>query len=114
MIRRPPRSTRVRSSAASDVYKRQINACGHHHSGNIGILGVDKKGTELYQITLGGNPKDSASIGTIIGPGFRAESVPQAIDTIVDTYIENRHEGESFLETWRRVGAVPFKEALYT
>jgi len=90
-----------------------INACGHHHSGNIGILGVDKKGTELYQITLGGNPKDSASIGTIIGPGFRAESVPQAIDTIVDTYIENRHEGESFLETWRRVGAVPFKEALY-
>ena len=90
-----------------------INACGHHHSGNIGILGVDKKGTELYQITLGGNPKDSASVGTIIGPGFRAEAVPQAIDTIVDTYIEKRDEGESFLETWRRVGAAPFKEALY-
>lgn len=90
-----------------------INACGHHHSGNIGILGVDKKGTELYQITLGGNPKDSASVGTIIGPGFRAEKVPEAIDTIVDTYIENRNEGESFLETWRRVGAAPFKEALY-
>ena len=90
-----------------------INACGHHHSGNIGILGVDKKGTELYQITLGGNPKDSASVGTIIGPGFRAEKVPEVIDTIVDTYIENRNEGESFLETWRRVGAVPFKEALY-
>jgi len=90
-----------------------INACGHHHSGNIGILGVDKKGTELYQITLGGNPKDSASVGTIIGPGFRAEAVPQAIDTIVDTYIDNRDEGESFLETWRRVGAAPFKEALY-
>jgi sulfite reductase (NADPH) hemoprotein beta-component len=90
-----------------------INACGHHHSGNIGILGVVKKGTELYQITLGGNPKDSASVGTIIGPGFRAEAVPQAIDTIVDTYIDNRHEGESFLETWRRVGAAPFKEALY-
>jgi len=90
-----------------------VNACGHHHAGNIGILGVDKKGTELYQITLGGNPKDSASVGTIIGPGFRAEAVPQAIDTIVDTYIDNRHEGESFLETWRRVGAAPFKEALY-
>lgn len=90
-----------------------INACGHHHSGNIGILGVDKKGTELYQITLGGNPKDSASIGTIIGPGFRAERVPEVIDTIVDTYISKRHEGESFLETWRRVGAAPFKEALY-
>jgi len=90
-----------------------INACGHHHAGNIGILGVDKKGTELYQITLGGSPKDDAAIGTIIGPGFRAEAVPQAIDTIVDTYLENRDEGESFLETWRRVGAAPFKEALY-
>jgi sulfite reductase (NADPH) hemoprotein beta-component len=90
-----------------------INACGHHHSGNIGILGVDKKGTELYQITLGGNPKDDASIGTIIGPGFRAEQVPEVIDTIVDTYVEHRHEGEKFLETWRRVGAAPFKEALY-
>ena len=90
-----------------------INACGHHHSGNIGILGVDKKGTELYQITLGGSPKDDAAIGTIIGPGFRAEAVPQAIDTIVDTYVANRHEGESFLDTWRRVGAAPFKEALY-
>jgi sulfite reductase (NADPH) hemoprotein beta-component len=90
-----------------------INACGHHHAGNIGILGVDKKGTELYQITLGGSPKDDAAIGTIIGPGFRAEVVPDVIDTIVDTYIDNRHEGESFLETWRRVGAVPFKEALY-
>ena len=90
-----------------------INACGHHHSGNIGILGVDKKGTELYQITLGGSPKDDAAVGTIIGPGFRAEKVPEVIDTIVDTYVTNRHEGESFLETWRRVGAVPFKEALY-
>lgn len=90
-----------------------INACGHHHSGNIGILGVDKKGTELYQITLGGNPKDDASIGTIIGPGFRAEAVPGAIDTIVDTYLANRGEGEDFLATWRRIGAAPFKEALY-
>ena len=90
-----------------------INACGHHHSGNIGILGVDKKGTELYQITLGGNPKDDAAVGTIIGPGFRAEAVPDVIDTIVDTYLENRDEGESFLDTWRRVGAPPFKEALY-
>jgi sulfite reductase (NADPH) hemoprotein beta-component len=90
-----------------------INACGHHHAGNIGILGVDKKGTELYQISLGGSPKDEAAIGTIIGPGFRAEKVPEAIDTIVDTYLANRDEGESFLDTWRRVGAAPFKEALY-
>jgi sulfite reductase (NADPH) hemoprotein beta-component len=90
-----------------------INACGHHHSGNIGILGVDKKGTELYQISLGGNPKDDAAIGTIIGPGFRAEAVPQAIDTIIDTYLAKRADGETFLDTWRRVGAQPFKEALY-
>ena len=90
-----------------------INACGHHHSGNIGILGVDKKGTELYQITLGGNPKDGASIGTIIGPGFRAEAVPDAIDTIVTTYLKNREGEEDFLATWRRIGPAPFKEALY-
>ena len=66
-----------------------------------------------YQITLGGNPKDGASVGSIIGPGFRAEAVPDVIDTIVNTYLENRDEGESFLDTWRRVGAPPFKEALY-
>jgi sulfite reductase (NADPH) hemoprotein beta-component len=90
-----------------------INACGHHHSGNIGILGVDKKGTELYQISLGGSPKDEASVGTIIGPGFRAEAVPEAIDTIIATYLENRSDGEDFLATWRRIGAAPFKEALY-
>src|SRR6476469_825581 len=90
-----------------------INACGHHHSGNIGILGVDKKGTELYQISLGGSPKDDAEVGTIIGPGFRAEAVPEAIDTIVETYLANRDEGETFLDTWNRLGAAPFKEALY-
>ena len=90
-----------------------INACGHHHSGNIGILGVDKKGTELYQISLGGSPKDDAAVGTIIGPGFRAEAVPDAIDTIISTYLANRSDGEDFLATWRRIGAAPFKEALY-
>jgi sulfite reductase (NADPH) hemoprotein beta-component len=90
-----------------------INACGHHHSGNIGILGVDKKGTELYQISLGGSPKDDAAVGSIIGPGFRAEAVPDAIDTIVSTYLAKRLEGEDFLATWRRIGATPFKEALY-
>jgi sulfite reductase (NADPH) hemoprotein beta-component len=90
-----------------------INACGHHHSGNIGILGVDKKGTELYQISLGGSPKDDAAVGGIIGPGFRAEAVPDAIDTIISTYLANRNDGEDFLATWRRIGATPFKEALY-
>ncbi len=90
-----------------------INACGHHHAGNIGILGVDKKGTELYQISLGGSPKDDAAVGQIIGPGFTAEETPEAIEKIVDTYIAQRGEGESFVDTWRRVGAKPFKEALY-
>ena len=90
-----------------------INACGHHHAGNIGILGVDKKGTELYQISLGGSPKDDAAIGSIIGPGFRAEEVPQAIDTIIETYLAKREDGEDFVATWRRIGPAPFKEALY-
>src|SRR5690606_14977644 len=64
-----------------------INACGHHHAGNIGILGVDKKGTEHYQITLGGSPKDDAEVGDIIGPSFTADTVPDAIEKIVDTYL---------------------------
>ncbi|MCV0370528.1 nitrite/sulfite reductase [Filomicrobium sp.] len=90
-----------------------INACGHHHSGNIGILGVDKKGTEHYQITLGGSPGDDAEVGTILGPSFPAEAVPDAIETIVATYRAHRREGEVFLATYRRIGQAPFKEALY-
>lgn len=90
-----------------------INACGHHHSGNIGILGVDKKGTEYYQITLGGSPGDDASIGTILGPSFRADEVPDAIETIIETYRAHRHKGEDFLATYRRIGPAPFKTALY-
>ena len=69
-----------------------INACGHHHAGNIGILGVDKKGTEHYQITLGGSPKDDAEIGDIVGPSFTAEAVPGAIETIVETYLQLRRD----------------------
>jgi sulfite reductase (NADPH) hemoprotein beta-component len=91
-----------------------INACGHHHAGNIGILGVDKKGTEHYQITLGGSPKDDAEIGDIIGPSFPAEEVPGAIETIVDTYLKIRRDrSEDFLAAYRRVGKEPFKVALY-
>ena len=91
-----------------------INACGHHHSGNIGILGVDKKGTEHYQITLGGSPKDDAEIGTILGPSFPAEEVPDAIETIVGVYLGQRtNPSETFLDAYRRLGAKPFKEALY-
>ncbi|MBU2583208.1 MAG: nitrite/sulfite reductase [Alphaproteobacteria bacterium] len=90
-----------------------INACGHHHVGHIGILGVDKKGTEHYQITLGGEAGDDASIGTILGPSFPAEDVPSAIENIVGTYLASRTDGEAFLATYRRIGARPFKEALY-
>ena len=91
-----------------------INACGHHHVGHIGILGVEKKGGELYQITLGGDATEDAAVGRIIGPGFAAEDVPQAIETLVDTYIARRESaGESFIEAYRRLGEAPFKEALY-
>ncbi|MGE0211620.1 MAG: nitrite/sulfite reductase [Parvibaculaceae bacterium] len=90
-----------------------INACGHHHVGNIGILGLDKKGQEFYQITLGGSSTEDASIGSILGPGFAAEEVPEAISTIIETYIRLREEGEAFLAAYRRLGAEPFKEALY-
>ena len=91
-----------------------INACGHHHSGNIGILGVDKKGTEHYQITLGGSPKDDAEIGDILGPSFTAEDVPDAVETIVDTYLKLRREpGETFVQAYRRLGKIPFRDALY-
>ena len=90
-----------------------INACGHHHVGHIGILGVEKKGGELYQITLGGDATEQASVGKIIGPGFEAENVPGAIETLVDTYIARRQEGETFIQAYRRLGEAPFKEALY-
>ncbi len=91
-----------------------INACGHHHAGNIGILGVDKKGTEHYQITLGGSPKDDAEIGDIIGPSFTAEAVPDAIETIVGTYLRLRQSAsETFVAAYRRLGKSPFRDALY-
>jgi sulfite reductase (NADPH) hemoprotein beta-component len=90
-----------------------INACGHHHVGHIGILGLDKKGEEFYQITLGGSSAESASIGTILGPGFAGHEVADAIETILDTYLKLREPDEEFLATYRRLGAKPFKEALY-
>jgi sulfite reductase (NADPH) hemoprotein beta-component len=90
-----------------------INACGHHHVGHIGILGLDKKGEEFYQITLGGSSGDSASIGTILGPGFAGDEVPDAIEKILDTYVKLRQPGEEFLAAYRRLGPAPFKEALY-
>jgi sulfite reductase (NADPH) hemoprotein beta-component len=90
-----------------------INACGHHHVGHIGILGVDKKGEEFYQITLGGSADENASLGDIVGPAFSADDVVSAIDTIIETYLAQRRDDERFLDTYRRVGLDPFKEKLY-
>jgi len=90
-----------------------MNACGHHHVGNIGILGVDKKGAEFYQITLGGNADHDASIGDILGPSFAADRVPDVVEEILNTYLDLRNEGEEFIETYRRVGIQPFKERAY-
>ncbi len=91
-----------------------INACGHHHVGHIGILGVEKKGAELYQVTLGGSGDENTSIGEIVGRGFGPDEITDAIETIVDTYLGLRlGKDEKFLDAYRRVGAAPFKEALY-
>ena len=90
-----------------------INACGHHHVAQIGLLGVDKNGEEVYQITLGGAADEKASIGSIIGPAVPAERVPDAIEALIDAYIGHRVEGEQFIDTYRRLGAAPFKKAVY-
>jgi sulfite reductase (NADPH) hemoprotein beta-component len=90
-----------------------INACGHHHVGHIGILGVDKKGVEYYQITLGGSGDETASLGEILGPAFGEAEVPDAIEKLVDTYLGARRPGERFLDTYRRLGIQPFREKLY-
>lgn len=90
-----------------------MNACGHHHVGNIGILGVDKKGAEYYQISLGGNSDHDASIGDILGPSFPAEDIPDVLEEILNTYLDLRLEHESFLETCKRVSIQPFKERAY-
>ncbi|MDQ1209884.1 sulfite reductase (NADPH) hemoprotein beta-component [Acinetobacter baylyi] len=90
-----------------------MNACGHHHVGNIGILGVDKKGAEFYQITLGGNADHDASIGDILGPSFAADAVPDVVEEILNTYLDLRQDQERFIDTYRRVGIQPFKERAY-
>ncbi len=91
-----------------------INACGHHHVGHIGILGLDRKGEETYQITLGGSGDETASLGDLTGPGFSTDDVVDAVETVVDTYLGLREgAGEDFLAAYRRVGMAPFKKALY-
>jgi sulfite reductase (NADPH) hemoprotein beta-component len=90
-----------------------MNACGHHHIGNIGILGVDKNGSEWYQITLGGAQGKQAALGKVIGPSFSAAQIPDVIETIVATFTDYRESEESFVETVNRIGLEPFKERVY-
>lgn len=90
-----------------------INACGHHHAGHIGILGVDRKGTENYQLLLGGSGAEDVSLAKITGPGFSEDGIVDAVEKATDVYLAQRAEGERFVDTYRRIGMEPFKEALY-
>lgn len=90
-----------------------MNACGHHHVGHIGILGVDKKGAEFYQVQLGGDSSNSAALGKVLGPAFGQDDMPQVIRKLVNVYVQNRAPEETFLETYQRIGITPFKEQVY-
>jgi sulfite reductase (NADPH) hemoprotein beta-component len=90
-----------------------MNACGHHHVGHIGILGVDKSGKEFYQVSLGGSASNDASLGDVLGPSFGADDMPNVIQKIVNVYVKNRTTEELFIDTYRRIGATPFKESVY-
>ena len=90
-----------------------MNACGHHHVGHIGILGVDKKGAEFYQISLGGHAGNNASLGKIIGPSFSRADVTGSIVKLLDVYIQSRAQDETFLDCYRRIGMQRFKESVY-
>ena len=90
-----------------------MNACGHHHVGNIGILGVDKKGTEWYQVTLGGTANEDARLGDRLGPAIARDQIANAVETLIQVYVDHRQPGESFIDTYIRIGITPFKEAVY-
>ena len=90
-----------------------INACGHHHVGHIGVLGVDRKGEEYYQITVGGSPDEQAALGDIVGKSLPADEVAPAIQRTLDRYLQIRADGERFIDTVRRVGPDPFRDAIY-
>ena len=90
-----------------------INSCGHHHVGNIGVLGVDKDGEAWYQITLGGEQGNDAAIGKVIGPSFYADEIPDVMSNIINTYVEQRADDESFIQAYKRLGVTPFKESAY-
>lgn len=90
-----------------------MNACGHHHVGHIGILGVDKDGSEWYQVTIGGKQGNDASIGTVIGPSFSAEEMPGVVKRLIEVYVRERQDEERFIDTVRRLGVAPFKAHVY-
>jgi sulfite reductase (NADPH) hemoprotein beta-component len=90
-----------------------VNACGHHHVGHIGILGVDKSGTEWYQVTIGGNQGSPAAIGKIIGRSFSFAQIPQVVERLLQVYVRERFDGERFIDTVRRIGIDPFKDFVY-
>ena len=90
-----------------------MNACGHHHVGHIGILGVDKNGEEWYQVSIGGSQGNDAALGKVIGPSFAAQEMPDVVERLIDAYIANRHEDERFVDTVHRLGIEPFKERVY-
>jgi sulfite reductase (NADPH) hemoprotein beta-component len=90
-----------------------MNACGHHHIGHIGILGVDKKGEEWYQIQLGGSANSNAALGKVLGPSLSRQAVTDGIEKLLDVYVENRLEQESFLSTYQRIGIEKFKQRVY-
>jgi len=90
-----------------------MNSCGHHHVGNIGVLGVDKDGAEWYQVSLGGEQGGGATLGRVIGPSFSASEMPDVISKVIDTFVENRLDEECFIDTYKRIGIAPFKERVY-
>ena len=90
-----------------------INSCGHHHVGHIGILGIDKRGEEFYQVMLGGEASDDASLGKWLGPAIAKVDVPDAIGAVLEVYVEQREDGERLIDTYRRIGPAKFKERVY-
>jgi sulfite reductase (NADPH) hemoprotein beta-component len=90
-----------------------MNACGHHHIGHIGILGIDKDGSEWYQVTIGGSQGNDSSIGSVIGPSFSADEMPNVVQKLIDVYIKERTPEERFIDTARRIGITPFKTQVY-
>jgi len=90
-----------------------MNSCGHHHIGHIGILGVDKQGSEWYQVSIGGRQGLDAALGQVIGPSFAAAEMPDVVSNLIDTYLENRLDDERFVDTVHRIGIAPFKARVY-